>query len=242
MGEVERLYESSLAFVRAGNLSQGIQQLERLIKDRPDYADAIEALGICYEKAKRMDDAILMMKRLTQLEPNHIMAHSNLSRFYLDKGMILEAEQEQAEARRLSWKAELKSQKQQSGERRKEKNAKEIELEKINEVKKRIERYKKVVQLDSKDVLGYFSLGSAYQELRELDLARHAFEKAIHVDSEHSSSFFCLGITLESLGKKDEAAQIYKKGIQVADRRGDMIPLKKMQARLSSLCALDQKK
>ena len=102
-------------------------------------------------------------------------------------------------------------------------------------MERRIERYKKVIQLDPNDVLGYFSLGSAYLDAKRLSEAKSLFEKAVEVDPKHSPSYFSLGLALESLDQKKEAVQIYTKGVQVADERGDMIPLKKMQARLEML-------
>src|SRR3989338_7479169 len=111
MDKVRRLYEESRVSFRAGDLSEAISKLEEAVSLDPEDPDVLEALGVCYSKIDRLDDAIGMMKRLAKVSPNHIMAHTNLSRFYVQKGMILEAEQEQAEARRLSWKAELQAQK-----------------------------------------------------------------------------------------------------------------------------------
>jgi len=227
-----RLYQEAITLFRDGNLDPAIIKLEEAIHLNPQFPDALEALGVLYSKANRLDDAIEAMKRLAKVVPNHIMAHTNLSRFYVQKGMILEAEQEQAEARRLSWKAELKSQKLAGTQ---SKTPEEEAREQIKEIENRIERYKKVIQLDPKDVLGYFSLGSAYLEAKRLEDAQTLFQKAIEVDPKHSPSYFSLGLALESLGRKEDAVIIYQKGIPVADSRGDMIPLKKMQARLEML-------
>src|SRR3989338_10974754 len=111
MESSEALYQAALSHFRSGDVQQAVAQLEKLLSQDSQHPDALEAVGIFYAKLDRLDDAIQTMKRLTKVSPNHIMAHTNLSRFYAQKGMILEAEQEQAEARRLSWKAELQAQK-----------------------------------------------------------------------------------------------------------------------------------
>ena len=116
-------------------LNQAIAKAQQAIALNPQFPDALEALGIFYSKANRLDEAIETMKRLAQISPNHIMAHTNLSRFYVEKGMILEAEQEQAEARRLSWKAELQAQKTEEG---KKKSPEEEVKEREEELKSRI--------------------------------------------------------------------------------------------------------
>ena len=231
--EQERFYQESLELYRSGNLNQAIAKLEELIALDPAFSDGLETLGVLYAKADRLDDAIEMMKRLAKVSPNHVMAHANLSRFYVQKGMILEAEQEQAEARRLSWKAELKAQKQETGKR--EQTPEEEAREREKETRNRIERYQKVITLDPNDVLGYFSLGSAYLDANRIEEARQAFEKAVLVDPKHSPSFFSLGLALESLNRKQEAVEIYERGIKIADQRGDIIPLRKMEARLRML-------
>ena len=233
MEEAERLYQESLTLFRTGNLDQAIAKLEEVLVLDPQQLDALETLGVLYSKVDRLDEAIEAMNRLAKLSPNHIMAHTNLSRFYVQKGMILEAEQEQAEARRLSWKAELQAQKAVG--RLKEKTPEEEAKDREREIESRIERYRKVIELDPDDVLGYFSLGTAFMDAKRLDEARSAFEKAVSVEPNHSPSYFNLGVVLESLGNAEEACKVYERGIPVADRRGDMIPLRKMEARLKML-------
>ena len=233
MEEAERLYHESLALFRSGNLNQAICILKQVLTLKPDFPDALEALGVLYSKVDQLDHAIEMMERLVRVSPNHIMAHTNLSRFYVQKGMILEAEQEQAEARRLSWKAELQAQKGTG--RIKDKPPEELAREEEKEIQARIERYQKVIELDPKDVLGYFSLGTVLLGAKRLEEAGSAFEKAVAVDPNHSPSYFSLGVALEALGRKGEAVKIYERGIQVADGSGDMIPLRKMEARLKML-------
>ena len=150
------------------------------------------------------------------------MAHTNLSRCFVAKGMILEAEHEQAEARRLTWKAELKS---------KKKDMPKIDYE------EQIARFKEVIDLDPADVLGYFSLGNAYLDSGRKREAMETFEKAVEVDPQHSSSYLGLGLSLESLGDLEKAKKIYARGIKVAEGRGDMMTQKKMESHLRRLQA-----
>ena len=148
------------------------------------------------------------------------MAHTNLSRFYAEKGLIAEAEHEQAEARRLGWVEEL--------------SKKKMAIPKVDP-REKIERFKKVIQLDPEDVLGYYSLGEAYLENGMHGEAAEIFAKGLDKDPNHSSSYLGLAQALQVLGEKDKARQMLLKGIRVAEERGDMIPLKKMQARLAQL-------
>jgi len=98
-----------------------------------------------------------------------------------------------------------------------------------------IARFKEVIELDSKDILGYYSLASTYLEAGQKRDAVDAFEKGLSIDPNHSSSYLGLGMALEGLGDQEKAKKIYRQGIQVADKKGDIMPLRKMEALLRAL-------
>ena len=43
-------------------------------------------------KQNKLDEAIALMKRLVEIDPEEIMAHSNLSVYYMQQGRIEDAE------------------------------------------------------------------------------------------------------------------------------------------------------
>ena len=199
---------------------EAVQILESLIEKDPAFEDAYEALALFYQRSNRIDDAIETAKKWVRLNPLALMAHTNLSRFYMAKGLIAEAEHEQGEARRLGWIEELKQ--------------KKMTMPKVDP-KAKIERFKKVIELDPNDVLGYYSLGEAYLENGKYREAVEIFTKGLTVDSSHTSSYLGLGSAYQALGENEKAKEIFQKGIAIADSHGDLAPLKKMQARLAQL-------
>ena len=214
------LYHEALSDFRDHRLEEAAQKLEKVLQENPAFEDAYEALSVILYNQKKFDESISVLKKWIALNPRAIMAHTNLSRCYVAKGMILEAEHEQAEARKLTWTAELK--------------AKKMEMPKVD-VSAQIERFKKVIEFDPADVLGYFSLGTVYLDAGMKRDAVDTFEKAVSVDPKHSSSYLGLGQALEALGDKEKAKRIYQQGIKVADERGDMMTQKKMESRLRNL-------
>ena len=216
----QNLYQEALELFKEKKFLQAIRKLESLLEIDPASEDAHEALSILYSKVDRLDDAIETAKQWIRLNPQSKMAHTNLSRFYVAKGMIAEAEHEQGEARRLGWIEELKE--------------KKMKMPKVDP-KEKIERFKKVIALDPNDVLGYYSLGDAYLENGMNREAAEAFEKAVQVDPGHSSSYWGLGQAYQTLGEKEKAVEIFKKGISVAESKGDLMTQKKMEARLRQL-------
>ena len=216
----QKLYDEALALYRDEKIIEAIQKLESLLQGDPTFEDAYEALSILYQRSERLDKAIETAKKWIRLNPHAIMAHTNLSRFYVAKGMIAEAEHEQGEARRLGWIEELKK--------------KKMDMPKVDP-KEKIDRYNKVIELDPNDVLGYYCLGEAFLENGLSQEAVEAFSRGLSVDPNHSSSYLGLGQAYQAMGKHQEARESFQKGIIVAEERGDMMPLKKMQARLAQL-------
>ena len=112
--EITNLYHEALVDYRENRLDEAAQKLSEIVEQSPSFEDAFEALSVILYNQKKYDPAIALIKKWIGLNPDSVMAHTNLSRCYVAKEMILEAEHEQAEARRLTWKAELKSKKTES--------------------------------------------------------------------------------------------------------------------------------
>jgi len=222
--EALRLYQEALAHYNARETEIAVAKLKQSVSLNPSLDDAYEALSVILYNQGRYDEAIEILKRWVCANPETLMAHTNLSRCYVAKGMIAEAEHEQAEARRLTWKAELKAKKQA---------APPVSFD------SQIEKYKKIIAYDPKDVLGYFSLGTVYLEAKKFREAMDILEKAVEVDPGHTASYVGLGQALEALGDHSKATRIYRQGIAAAEKSGDMMPQKKMESRLK---ALEEKK
>lgn len=216
----QTLYHEALSDHKALRFDEAITKLSSLNKLFPKFEDAYEALSVVFFNLKNYDASISVLKQWLTINPDAVMAHTNLSRCYAAKGMILEAEHAQAEARRLTWKADLK--------------AKKMEMPKVN-FDEQIARFKKVIEFDPADVLGYFSLGNVYLEAGLKREALEAFQKAVEVDPQHSSSFLGLGQAMEALGDIKKAREIYEQGIRTADSQGDMMTQRKMEARIRNL-------
>lgn len=216
----EDLFHQALELNDAGQSAASEKLLRDLISLYPAFEDAYEALAVMLYNVKRYDDAISLLGEWIRINPDALMARTNLSRCFAAKGMIAEAEEAQAEARRLTWKAELAEGK---------KNLPPVDHA------GQIARFKEIIKLDPEDVLGHFSLATAYMNAGMKREALDAFEQAVRVDPGHSSSWLGLGNVLEALGDRRRAVETYRQGILAADRKGDMVPLRKMEARLRAL-------
>ncbi|MBU3759841.1 MAG: tetratricopeptide repeat protein [Candidatus Omnitrophica bacterium] len=213
-------YFQALGAYRDGRTEESLGLLRKLAEASVCPGDVFEALSVILINEKRYDESIVILKRWIAANPSAIMARTNLSRCYAARGMILEAEHEQAEARRLTWKAELKE--------------KKLAMPKVD-YEEKISRYKQIIDLDPNDVLGYFSLGSVYLEAGRKREAMDVFEKAVSVNPSHTASYDGWGQALEGLGDLERAAHVYTRGIAVGESQGDMLPQKRMESRLRSV-------
>jgi tetratricopeptide (TPR) repeat protein len=210
-----------------------IELLKEAVLLAPEYEDAYEVLGVILNRHGRVDEAIRYMRILERLNPDCIMAHTNLSVFYVSKGMIDEAETEKAKAAVLQIR--------KASEARKAEEIAAAERERIRkEALERIGMFQEVLEFDPDDPLATFGMGSAYMQLNQYAEAVPHLRRATEVTKDYSAAFLNLGKCLEFLGRSEEARDAYRKGIEAATRKGDLMPMREMERRLKGLDAQAQ--
>src|SRR5687767_15191418 len=103
----EEHYNQGMEHFAQDKLDDAVAAYLRALAEDPDYADALHALAMTYAHQEKLDQAIEVGKRLVEVAPDDELAHTSLSIFYQQKGMIAEAEHIAAQARTLSWKRQL---------------------------------------------------------------------------------------------------------------------------------------
>jgi Flp pilus assembly protein TadD len=71
----------------------------------------MHGLSRALQNLNRLDEAIDVAKKLSDIDPDDVLAHTSLSILYQKKGMVPEAEAEGNKARVLGWKQQLKGNK-----------------------------------------------------------------------------------------------------------------------------------
>jgi tetratricopeptide (TPR) repeat protein len=206
----------------------GIVLLEDALFLDPAFEDAYEALGVILHRHQRTDEAILCMQQLATLNPDCMMAHTNLSVFYVAKGMIQEAEAEKAMAEHLAMKKQLDAKQAEK--------AAVAERTRIEaEARQRIGMFEEVLDIDPEDPVATTGLGMAYIQLGEYAKAISPLETATRVKKDYSAAFLNLGKCHEFLGNINAARDTYRQGIEAASRKGDLMPLREMERRLKAI-------
>lgn len=230
------LYDSALAAFERDAHDQddtAIELLREAVLLHPTFEDAYEALGVILNRHHRVDEAIHFMQILARLNPDCVMAHSNLSVFYVAKGMIQEAEAEKAKAALLQLKHARSAREAEA--------LAAAERQRIrDEAIERIAMFKEVLEIDPADPLATFGMGMAYIQLEDYEQAIPYLLRATQAQKDYSVAYLHLGKCHEFLGHHDTARNVYRAGIQAASRKGDLMPLREMERRLKGLGTTDQ--
>jgi folate-binding protein YgfZ len=205
-----------------------ITYLERAVAVCPWYADAYESLGVVLGRHGRYDEAIELMKRLLEVDPLSVMAHTNLSLYYNQLGRIEDAEREAAEAMRAGMRLK---------EEERERSASETDVSKaaVADRKRRAEMFRQVLEIDPEDALGNFGLGELMVEEGRYADAVMQLERALAADPRYSAAILALGRAQEGAGDLGSAHETYRRGVEIAAAQGDLSTANKMQESLARL-------
>jgi tetratricopeptide (TPR) repeat protein len=106
--QAEDHYYAALDLMADGQLEKAVEAYQSSIKADPTFTEAMHGLARALQDLQRYDDAIDVAKKIAEIDPDDVLAHTSLSVLYQKKGMIPEAEAEGAKARVLGWKQQLK--------------------------------------------------------------------------------------------------------------------------------------
>lgn len=224
-----QLREAGLTAFANNEADTAITHLERALGLAPNNADNYEALGAVLGRLDRYAEAINVTEALTTLEPDRIMAHTNLSVFYMQIGDKERAEDEKATATVLTMKAKMAAAGFTPA------NNADAEAAKRKQLEERVAMFKTALANAPTDPLGNFGLGSTLLELGRFDEAAASLEHTVNLPSSQSAAYLKLGEAYEGANQPDKAMAIYTTGVEVASKRRDLQPLNTMKARLKAL-------
>ena len=106
--QAEDHYHQALDLVAEGHHERAVDEYRKALAADPAFIDALHGLSRALQDLNRLDEAIVIAKRISELDPDDVLAHTSLSILYQKKGMVPEAEAEANKARVLGWKQQLK--------------------------------------------------------------------------------------------------------------------------------------
>ncbi len=106
--KAEEHYYAALDLVSEGERERALDEYRKSLAADPAFTEAMHGLARVLQDLNRLDEAIAVAKRIAELDPDDVLAHTSLSVLYQKKGMVPEAEAEGNKARVLGWKQQLK--------------------------------------------------------------------------------------------------------------------------------------
>jgi tetratricopeptide (TPR) repeat protein len=106
--KAEDHYYAALDLFADGEHEGALEEYRKSIEADPTFTEALHGMARTLQDLERLDEAIEISKRMVEIDPDDILAHTSLSVLYQKKGMVPEAESEANKARVLGWKQQLK--------------------------------------------------------------------------------------------------------------------------------------
>ncbi len=229
--EARRDYEEGIDLYHLGEWLEAQKKFEASFARIPS-PDVCEALAMTSERLGKTEEAISWNQRFAELDPNAVLARTNLSRLYMQKGWIERAEKEQAKATTLGFRlaaAEAAGKKSVSGAAFTPPNEEEAKAREEAEGLRKKKIFEQVLGMDPDDEVANFGLGKWYFDRSQFAEALPFLQKIVANNDQYSMAYLLLGKTLLGLDKKAEARLIIQKGISVAKAKGDLMPLRGME-------------
>ena len=106
--KAEDHYYAALDFFSEGQHEHALEEYRKAMEADPTFTEALHGMARALQDLDRLDEAIEVSKRITEIDPDDVLGHTSLSVLYQKKGMVPEAEAEANKARVLGWKQQLK--------------------------------------------------------------------------------------------------------------------------------------
>ena len=194
------LAELNLRLVR---FSKAIELYKRVIKLKPDYAEAYNNMGVAYKENSDFSAAIESYRKAISLKPGLVEAYNNLGLAYNKLGEYQKSIDAYNKA--LGLKPDYAEAHNNLG----------VVYNELYKHEEAVISYNKAIKFNNKYVSAYYNLGNAFNALDNYEEAVSNFKKAIQLNPNHSDAHSNLGVPLIALGRYEEALEIYDKAIQL---------------------------
>ena len=218
---------------QGNNVDDAIRLLEVAIRINNKNVDAYEALGVIWGHQKQYDEAIKLMKTLSDLDPHSVMAHTNLRLFYMKR----------RDRKSGSGKGQSDRSGNEAGQSASKKNQEKKIVQKEKEQELASERIctAKFWRLIRMTPLLIIVWPNIYFEQDKVKKSIEHLRKALISNPKYSLAYLLLGKTLESSGAWQEAKSIYQKAKKVAAAQGDIAVANEIQEKLKKNFPLHQR-
>lgn len=216
----QNYFEDGVGYFTKNEETKAMKFLKMALFLSPKNPEIIESIGALEGRLGNFEQAILYMDKLEEVEPNSIMACTNRSLYYMKLGKIEEAEEEKSKATLRSFGAT---------------DNKEDDKNKKQEMLKRLDMYKQVIDIDDADEMANQGAAQIYFEIGEYDNSKNCIDRLLNLNADNAKALSLLGKILLINGNEKEAESTINKVIDLSSKKGDFVLANEFQALLNSL-------
>ncbi len=181
-----------------GRIEEAIWHNTEAIRIKPDYAEALNSLGVALCKAGRIDEAIAYYEKALEIDPILAPAHANFGFALVTKGEFAEAVRHYRIALETMDTPNIHSDLGTA-------------LLKLGQPREAVTEYRKALSAKPNDPDILNKLGYALAHTGELDEAISLYNKTIQIAPDVVDIRLNLGFALTESGKLEEAVKEYEK-------------------------------
>jgi tetratricopeptide (TPR) repeat protein len=167
--DISSHYNLARILVKKGNLRSAVKEFERVLRLDPKHTLAYLNLGTLYrkEEIKNLDKAFAYYKKALECDPDNELIHLSIADLYVEYGWFRQAKDRYRSVLKLDPK-NLHALKALT----------RVHLH-LDEPKKAIPLYKRIIKLQDNDPLAYYGLGLAQRRLGKFKEALKNFELSL---------------------------------------------------------------
>ena len=220
-----------------GDINQAEDVCKKILKKKPNNADALHLLGMIYFQRSDYDLAITYILKAVDIDPNFAEALNNLGNIfqkmnrldeaiscyqkalklnpnlvqtYLNLGIVLHDTGKIDEALDC-YRRVIELKPDHFGAH----NNLGLALQKQGKTDESIACYRKALQINPQFADAYNNLANAYKEKGQLDDAKFSYQRAIDLNPRYAEAFHNLGILFNEEGNFDDAIASYQKALEI---------------------------
>ncbi|MDD3953249.1 MAG: tetratricopeptide repeat protein [Lentisphaeria bacterium] len=186
-----------------GNYRQAIEDLNKAIEIKPDYADAYSNRGAAYKGLGNYRQAIEDYNRAIGIKPNEAMAFSNRGNAYKGLGNVRQAIEDYNRA------IEIKPDEAMAYGNR------GVAYKGLGNYRQAIEDLNKAIEINANYVDAYMNRGAAYGALGNYRQAVEDLNKAIEIKPDEAMAYRNRGNAYAGLGNVRQAIEDYSRAIAI---------------------------
>lgn len=188
---------------RGGRLDRARRAYEQVLEWSPEHPDALYLLGVLCYREDRPDDAIGLILRAIERQPQHILAHASLAQIYQDQG------DHQRAVRHFS--RALKGDKNNADIL----HGLGLSLYKLNRLTEARQAFYRAIESQPGMAKAYNSLGNLQQGQGEYAAAILNYQRCLNCSPDFAQAHNNLGVLYQARGQFSAAVQHFKAALRL---------------------------